>query len=62
MNVESGSPAYKVQCTLDQWFDISKLDEAKEFIISPRNLGRMVYYDFEEYDTQDEKDALWGGY
>lgn len=58
----SGKPAPSAQRTIDQYFDVSKNEEVKEFIISLRNPGRMVYYDFEEYDTQDEKDALWGGY
>lgn len=40
----SGSPAPKVQCAIDQYFDSSKLDdEVKEFIIAPRYTGRMVF-------------------
>lgn len=40
----SGSPATKVQCTIEQYFDVSKLDDGvKEFIISPRYTGRMVF-------------------
>lgn len=49
----SGGPAPKVQCTIDQYFDPSKLDDrVVEFIISPRYTGRMVFNvenDEEEY-------------
>lgn len=56
----SGNPASKVQCTIDQYFDISKLsDEVREFIISPRDTGRMWFYD--EYD-KSEKDCMWEEY
>lgn len=48
-----GSPATKVPCTIDQYFDPSKLDDrVVEFIISPRYTGRMVFNvenDEEEY-------------
>lgn len=56
----SGKPASKVQCTIDQWFDISKLDGVKEFIIAPRNTGRMLFYD--EDDGRSEKDCMWEEY
>lgn len=53
----SGSPADKEQCTIDQYFDASKLDDGvKEFIIAPRYTGRMVFND--EYDRRSEKDYI----
>ena len=39
-----GSPAPKVQCDIDQYFDSSKLDDGvKEFIIAPRYTGYVVF-------------------
>ena len=53
----SGSPAPKVQCTIDQYFDFSKLDDSvREFIIAPRYTGRMVFN--VEYDRRSEKDCM----
>ena len=56
-----GSPAPKVQCTIEQYFDLSKLDDrVREFIISPRYTGRVMCYD--EDDRHSEKDHMWEEY
>ena len=53
----SGSPAPKEQCTIDQYFDASKLDDGvKEFIIAPRYTGCMVFN--VEYDGRSTDELV----
>jgi len=55
----SGSPADKVQCTNDQYFDASKLDDGvKEFIIAPRHTGRMMFYDEDDRRSEIPEDCI----
>lgn len=57
MSENCSSPAPKVQCTIEQYFDLSKLDDGvREFIISPRYTGRVMFHD--EDDERSENDCM----
>lgn len=55
----SGSPAPKVQCNIEQYFDASKLDDRViEFIISPRYTGRMVFHNEDDERSETPGDCV----